>query len=882
MPRAPHAVQEAPSTTHWTLGKHDTPLQSPSASDRASMQATHYPSHMRDLPSPRYDSYEGSDYGAPLAHTTSLGWKGGHSMGQSITGRDLYEDYDYSPPTDERDTQRISVNTRVRPQNTDEVGQHLLYETALLDSQSYDIMQIGEVDALKKEHARLNSKIESAQRKLALESKVKDAAQNLQRLYSINSKNRPDTPQSPQSPSHGGTAKGRNSGESFDHTLNQAENELAASVRKVDALNEIIKGLLERRQMVERKLLKHTAAVLAEQTSRPTTISATPFPQKRQSQSDGDDYSPDEFDGIRDIVLGNKSRKTKGAALPGGQLENLQDRLDQLNSYLRRVIAAANSGREPEAEPALNDANDDQSTKLDKRMDRLEANLKKLEVEQIEAKAHYDRVEQSTFMTRNAVEEQLASLSHLAHNTLLMGSDMQEMQTLREPPQATGNGYQHQLQYLEESIMSMEQLLQQHSQELHSARETGKDVESRIASQANKNDEYETTIAGLWDILQSENSPHGERTSALKEDFSLSAFSSRVQHIFDRAQAAKDQQDILRRQIQQQRDLNGKSDTEKDRQIAELEKSHEKLSQTHNMAQEKLARALADHAALQSEADQSQSNLSNLMSELDQLKKTVDTKHEERLELDRQLQTHKSNAGEMQAKIQELEAELDNQSEAVSKHSALTEQLATAQAAREEAEKKHMTVRKDMEGLESEVVRLATELTMARAELDGAYGTRAERAKDAQAAGVDSVKERNQVLEKELEEMTTEFQELTKESIEMEKEREQLDGLLDDLRARCEELELQLSEAKVNGLGGAKSAADGDAPPIRESTSMTVMRHEFKKMMRETRAEGIKLLRAEQEERRKLEAELRRLRPSSTSLAVRNGGTTSATPSVAG
>ncbi|KAH0389598.1 hypothetical protein KCU89_g16505, partial [Aureobasidium melanogenum] len=45
-----------------------------------------------------------------------------------------------------------------------------------------------------------------------------------------------------------------------------------------------------------------------------------------------------------------------------------------------------------------------------------------------------------------------------------------------------------------------------------------------------------------------------------------------------------------------------------------------------------------------------------------------------------------------------------------------------------------------------------------------------------------------------------------------------------------------------------------------------VLRNEFKKMMRETRAEGVKLLRAEQEQRRQIESQLRSLR------RERNGG----------
>jgi hypothetical protein len=90
--------------------------------------------------------------------------------------------------------------------------------------------------------------------------------------------------------------------------------------------------------------------------------------------------------------------------------------------------------------------------------------------------------------------------------------------------------------------------------------------------------------------------------------------------------------------------------------------------------------------------------------------------------------------------------------------------------------------------------------------------------------------------------MTSEFQELTKESIELEKEREQLDALIDGLRDRCDSLEAQLSDEKLR-WAGIKSPGLPNGGDVREGTSMMVLRQEFKKMMREQRAEAMKMLR---------------------------------------
>ncbi|KAG9606310.1 hypothetical protein KCV01_g5776, partial [Aureobasidium melanogenum] len=101
---------------------------------------------------------------------------------------------------------------------------------------------------------------------------------------------------------------------------------------------------------------------------------------------------------------------------------------------------------------------------------------------------------------------------------------------------------------------------------------------------------------------------------------------------------------------------------------------------------------------------------------------------------------------------------------------------------------------------------------------------------------------------------------------EMEKEREKLEGVIDSLRDKMDALEVQLSDEKVRWLGVRSPGGTPELGGTRETTSTMVLRNEFKKMMRETRAEGVKLLRAEQEQRRQIESQLRSLR------RERNGG----------
>jgi DNA repair exonuclease SbcCD ATPase subunit len=101
--------------------------------------------------------------------------------------------------------------------------------------------------------------------------------------------------------------------------------------------------------------------------------------------------------------------------------------------------------------------------------------------------------------------------------------------------------------------------------------------------------------------------------------------------------------------------------------------------------------------------------------------------------------------------------------------------------------------------------------------------------------------EKMRTLKKELEETIEEYEHMTKASIEWEKEREQLESTIDKLRDERENLEAQLSDERVRWLGMKSPGVDGAAQP--GATSTTVLKNEFKKMMRDTRAENAKALR---------------------------------------
>jgi chromosome segregation ATPase len=185
------------------------------------------------------------------------------------------------------------------------------------------------------------------------------------------------------------------------------------------------------------------------------------------------------------------------------------------------------------------------------------------------------------------------------------------------------------------------------------------------------------------------------------------------------------------------------------------------------------------------------------------------------------------------------------------------------------ANEKFQKATKDLEESNMEVARLQTEVTIARAELEGAYGSRAQRAAEATnpllekefeelqlknlelAGQVASLKdkpaddEKMKVLKKELEETIEEYEQMTKASIEWEKERENLEIQVDRFKDEKEALEAQLSDEKVRWLGMKSPGIEGGAASGGPggNTSTTVLRNEFRKMMRDTRDGHTKALR---------------------------------------
>ena len=668
----------------------------------------------------------------------------------------------------------------------DPVSMHLLMEHALGESQQYNVYSFEEIDESKKELSVLASRIEATKRKLANATKIRDAARSINRL---------NTP--------------------------SGNDELAAAGRECESLSQEVERLEGRQQEVQKLLLEHTAGVLQ-------------MTHKGYLEKDG----PEGANGINGLVNGHSDKgfldhtfddksfySTLDAMLDSGHgstnsfeqqtkaIASTQRKLWDLNRQLRDAITQANSGRSMMPAPPGPETSEeeDPGTALQSQIQYMEQGLEKMQKSQSESVQNLKK-------SANTAEEKLEDLNTQLRGIIVRGS-LEANPQVPSPPELSGRGPDGQINFLERGLDALEQNVQKLKDDHRNLQDENDVSNSKSVAHQQKVGEYEDQFQGLWHKLvateERNRNLDGASESVPKEKFSMETFASKVDLLNTRAAGLQTQKDILGRQIQQQRELNSKSDGEKD------------------------------------------TKFTGLTAELEQTKKGLEAANKD---FQSQLAAGKAAQDQLTAELQQTKAQQDILQQAV-------------QAKSKETDK----ARGEMQNFEGEMVRLQTELTVARAELDGAYGTRAQRAAEVaqhpaliaevaqlketnsslttelaaikakhEAAGTGSaeLQARVQTLQKELSETITEYEIMTKSSIEYEKERESLENTIDGSRDRIETLETQLSDEKVRWLGMKSPGVAGDRNSNEKgATSTSVLKNEFKKMMRETRVENTRQLR---------------------------------------
>ena len=215
----------------------------------------------------------------------------------------------------QEDQPRYAALNQAAPQRsallnvTDPVTMHLLTETAMFDSKTYEILSFEEVENLKKDRTFLRNRVEVTRRKLALELKLRDAAQSLNRLYStkghnVNGAGTGDdlpTPPRKQRRSLLGSRNSSSNNTSID-ALHKADDEYAASSRKVEELTQEL--ILQERRLddTQRRILEHTAGVL-QMTHKglKKNLKKQQLPRSPESMVSGTNRGAPGDDGIEDF-----------------------------------------------------------------------------------------------------------------------------------------------------------------------------------------------------------------------------------------------------------------------------------------------------------------------------------------------------------------------------------------------------------------------------------------------------------------------------------------------------------------------------------------------------------------------------------------------------
>ncbi|KAF1969584.1 hypothetical protein BU23DRAFT_513037 [Bimuria novae-zelandiae CBS 107.79] len=837
--------------------------------------------------------------------------------------------------------------------SSDPVAMHLLVETAMIDSQNFDILSVEEVEALKQEQKGLDARLGTVKRRLESEAKIRDAARSLTRLNSREGKGHRRGLSSKASPP-------------VKDTSTRSQDELDASSKKVDHLTRELLEVESRMRLIDMQLLMHTAAVLQlthngprkrkqntdmtnggdRRPDSPASIYTYENDRAFGGKEDGFDErslyrSPENLDSLMSALQNGTHHHSLSVDKHEQALTSMSKRLEELNNRLREYLVQANPDRNqqyalpPQAPRDVPDA-----SSLDQQLNFLDQGLRDIGAEQATPKVPAGALK--------AVEERLEGINSQLYAMLSSNDD-----NVPPPPSATGNGLQEHLDYMEDSFYSIERMQYALNDQLDDLRANATNNEGV--------EKYESTLTRLWQMIQKgeqealqrkrerrrliaedpdnteEMSP--DESDVGEESFSLLAFDSKVQTIFRRAMSLKDKQSILVRQIKQQRELNSKSDAQREEQVnrlneqvlsarsekktmeAELERAMSQLSvfdaakvqaddQALRDAQERNAGLEAQIREVQERSTVFEAQVRDAEQRTTVYEAQIRDAQERSLDYEAQIREAQERTLSLEAQLKEaqdearieaatIQAELAQSAANIDETStALIAATAEKEAAKQRAAEATaaLTAKEDeLRNLEGEVVRLTTELTFAKAELDGAYGTRAERAaesgattkkelddlvannaaliaeitalqkvSEAASQSEQEARESERNLKAELAGMATEYEELTRDAIQNEKDRDALEASIDRLRDEKEALELELSDERVKWLGirspSVVPGTPGSGAPDQGATSIRMLREDFRKMMRDRTAEALRALRSEQEERRKLEATVRQLR----------------------
>lgn len=753
----------------------------------------------------------------------------------------------------------------------DPIQVHLLTETALSDSRGWEILSQEEVDELKKQIQSLTVRIEQARANLAIQTKYRDAAIAMTKLYNSGKRVTVD-------PKAAETAMERQDSERRCEDL-------------ASELFELEKSILE----PQRKLFQHTAGIL-QLTHRASNKKSSPgvmlngvpgSPESLYTYTNGrnslqlstddlDDrslYFPlDDSDSLgrspkTDITIPPRSPVRQQTNQLRDEVETLKKQsagqvdvitsternLEDLNNRLRTLIIQVDPTKNANFKPVPSGGSEPGEL-VNSQLEYLTEALSVIQDSQQEKQLQVtDSVRKSdnTAAALRQAEERLGNLNREVHE-LIVTNDGEHP----APPEITGLGLDEHLAWIDRSLPALRMQLER---------------STASAAGAQQTEQIESVLVGLWDVIQSgyadiyrqrearrqvrlgkglpddDDDVSADESFDLTEAYSLDAFSAKVQWLFRQAIGLKEQKSVLKRQIRQQRELNSRSDGEKD---IDLRNKVEELQRTKNLL------VFSEESAQQAkaEAEETKNKLAQALADLDTLQNAqtandvaaASVAQDQLRERNAKITSLEADKKALQDKVEIFEAQLASMNEQLKDVDNVKETTdETTRKLQEEIKAKD----EELEQLNIMMIELKTEVTIARAELEGAYGSRSERA--AEAAALTKTQQvqgmQNQIdkLKDELTATVKELEDLTKETLASEKEKIALEGRLDaatssrasletELTALREKYNTEITQLKEK-LDEEKFKAGPNAAGTGARAGATMLSEQFRATMKEER-----------------------------------------------
>ena len=732
---------------------------------------------------------------------------------------------------------------------------HLLMETAIDDSRQYRVSSPDEVDALKKELSVTTNRIEATKRKLTLEIKLRDATQSVQRLYTAKGRDRNTQDASNEE----NILRGSSGRESGGYMQDREQNVEGLSAKKCESLAEQLWKLDRKEQVIQKQLLEHTAGVL--QLTHKGYLKKDPGPD---DLDDPQRFVDEEFGDLSHYrpysqITEPSATWDRGLDNPANTdstyyhqvIVDIETRVEELNARIRDMILEMRPRKEDLPDPPRQ--LDDDPSKLDRVVFEQVDFLGNCITTMHDLQKQQARREEQNL--NQAIKQRLQNLNVRVDEMMARngGSERQDF------PQVSGSSLEDQTDHLEMAVGVVQRRIEQ----LYGSSE---DFSKELATWQSRAEQYASGVKALWEIIKN---PSDDTVSEAEDEFSLQKFLERVRDLHASFMDLRQRNDTLATEAQPLREVNESADAGKDSRLSSMRVELQAVEQQLATA----SVACKEH----------EDRCSLLTYELATARQKIEL-HEEQLDMRHREAREAESAARIEAekvaeqKLLKLVAELDETK------SSLSVMEVNALTLRSDLEGKATAVIKTeaaVKELESEIVRLQTELTFSKAELDAAYGTRAERAAEttldpaiqkeletlmaqksslavelqgltaSHASAVmnnQTLQSRVDALQRELGGTIGDYEAMTKASIEFEKEREQLESLIDSLRDRIETLDGQLSDERVHMIGLRDHGHNGAREStVNGSTSTMVLKNEFKKMMRETRAEHGKAMRVRNE-----------------------------------